>query len=159
MIRVTSTEQLFPLLPSKGVIALEGIDGAGKSTLARTIADEFAASWFELDAYIATRRGLENYSASICYQNLIDHISQDSSELKIIEGIFLSEVLSNAGLSWNISIFCDKVYLNDYGKRHSYTFDQWDIDSFPQAAALNAYLQKHRLPTASDIIYEWETQG
>jgi len=154
--RVTSIVQLFPLLPTKGIIALDGVDGAGKSTLARQIADTFSASWFEVDAYIKEKRGIENYTSGICYSNLSSHVVQDTSELKIIDGVFLREILKNSRLTCTIYIFCSSY--SQYGEYQYYGYrDYVSVETNPASLAYKTYFSKYNLPESADVFYAWKS--
>jgi|GEM_PF-6090650 len=154
---VTDIEHLYTLLPTNGIIAIDGVDGSGKSTLARLFADNIGAAWFDLDSYIATKNGLENYPHSLCYDKLANHIAEEKSQIIVLDGIFLRDVLEQAGVRPDIFIYCRKIEIHAYGNTATDDFEEWD--DYPSTIAYRNYKARHRLPFSADIQFEWKKNG
>ncbi len=154
---VTDIEHLYTLLPTNGIIAIDGVDGSGKSTLARLLADNIGAAWFELDSYISRRNGIENYTENLCYENLRSQLAEEQSRLIVIEGVFLKDVSIRTKVKFDLHIYCRKVEIHLYGKKSTDTFE--DSDNAPFANAFRDYLGRNNLPHSADVIFEWEVNN
>lgn len=152
---VTDLEQLLSLLPAKEIIALDGIDGSGKTTLAERIRAEKHADIIHADKWANDKKGLVGYLSNIDYSSLASAISSTYNGLKVIDGILILDILQQTNVNHTIHIFCDNAEVHLYGKKHSYELQ----DDPMRTEVYSGYLTRHSLPDSADIIYRWERKG
>jgi len=90
------------------VIAIDGKDGVGKSTLAKKIAINLNGSYLELDQFIEKNKG--HYVSAIKKDDLLNEIRNNSNKKPVlIEGICAQEVLKSLKAVSGLGI---KIVLN-----------------------------------------------
>ena len=85
------------------VIGIDGIDGCGKTTLAKELNENLAIPFFSTDDYLNKQKG--SYIEHIRYKQLLNSIEQVNGSL-IIEGVCLLRIAEQVNI--NIS---DLVYI------------------------------------------------
>lgn len=91
------------------MISIDGVDGVGKSTLARQIAEALSIFHVEVDFFVQKHMG--GYIDYIDYDRLGDRIDQVrvSGQGVVVEGICIQQVLKNTGLDSNLSIYVKQI--------------------------------------------------
>lgn len=100
-------------LKSPGIVSIDGVDGVGKSTLARKIVEELTLSYVEIDTFVKEQQG--GYIDHIDYDRLIESIKQAmiTNQVLILEGICVQQVLKKLGLNPYVKIYVKVI--NNYG--------------------------------------------
>ena len=92
------------------VIAVDGALGAGKSTLARAVAEELGGRVISLDdAYLEKHTGA--YRSSVRHEALYEDVERFRTEERVvvIEGICLLEILEAAGVTADVAIYVKRI--------------------------------------------------
>jgi adenylate kinase family enzyme len=100
-------------LNSPSVISIDGVDGVGKSTLARKITEELSLPHIEIDAFVQAQKG--GYINYIDYDRLSERIVQPmiSNQMIVVEGICVQQVLNKISLNPDVSVYVKVI--NHYG--------------------------------------------
>ena len=112
MKEITSTSEIRKLLTSKKyhLVGIDGIDGAGKSTLAKELSTALDITHINLDDYVEKEKG--NFVDFIDFEMLNESINKSETTV-IVEGICLLEVLSRIGRSLDLLIYIKRI--SSYG--------------------------------------------
>ena len=90
------------------VIAIDGKDGVGKSTLAKKIAINLNGSYLELDQFIEKNKG--HYVSAIKKDDLLNEIRNNSNKKPVlIEGICAQEVLKSLNMKADVLIYVKQI--------------------------------------------------
>jgi len=94
--------ELLPMIPSgASLISIDGLDGVGKSTLAKIVAMGLGATLLQIDDYL-----LKNQN---CYLDALDFSSLqgdiNSAERCVVEGCLVGEVLAQLSLESEFSVY------------------------------------------------------
>lgn len=135
------SEELVKLLPASArLISIDGLDGVGKSTLARAVAERTAVMLIKLDDYLEQHQ--DRYLAALDIDALKREIA--TNERSVVEGCLVMDVLSKAGLTPDFSVYVART-------------------SRMRAQPEMEWLDEHDLlvgaKTASEIIGELESQA
>src|SRR5690242_17309784 len=94
MIEITTPDALLAALRGSRRVGIDGIDGCGKTTLAKIIAAKLGRKLFSLDDYLEKDKG--KFIEFIDYAKLC--AEADAAGEYVIEGVCLLRVLQRAGL-------------------------------------------------------------
>lgn len=114
-------------------IGIDGVDGAGKSTLARKISESIDAPVVSIDAFVEKNKG--EYAPFVDLGRLR---APTTSDKYIVEGVCLLDVLLKAGLAVDYVVYVQRM-------RHGYWADE---EFLGLDQVLDDFLEKERYVTA-----------
>lgn len=109
------------------LIAIDGVDGSGKSSLSKNISEELGYCHINLDEYLENNRG--NFVKYIKYEVLENKI-QSIKKAIIIEGVCVLAVLKNLGMRPDYLIYIKRISEFDFWKDDHLCDVKVDIDAF-----------------------------
>jgi len=109
------------------LIAIDGVDGSGKSSLSKNLSEELGYRHINLDDYLEKNRG--NFVKYIKYQVLENEIQRTKKPI-IIEGICVLAVLKNLGLRPDYLIYIKRMSEFEIWKDEDLCDVEVDIDAF-----------------------------
>ncbi|MGB8819550.1 MAG: hypothetical protein WCC66_16675 [Rhizobiaceae bacterium] len=107
--------------PPSGLVAIDGFDGAGKTTLALKISRHCDMPYLDLDSILIGPKKL-NYVDRIDYERLSSEVAAQKTGL-IVSGVFVQRILLKIEAMPSIKIYVKRISSN--GLWHQ----GWDIDS------------------------------
>jgi hypothetical protein len=134
-------------LPLSGVVAVDGFDGAGKTTLARKISRHFSLPLLDTDSLLAGPEVL-NYVDRIDYERLRAAINSNESGL-IASGVFIQYILRKVEIVPSIKIYVKLISSN--GLWHQ----GWNIDSefYDENQTLDGTMRLHSALSVDLVRY------
>ena len=109
------------------LIAIDGVDGSGKSSLSKNISEELGYCHINLDNYLEKNRG--NFVKYIKYEVLQNKI-QSIKKTIIIEGVCVLAVLNKLGMRPDYLIYIKRMSEFDFWKDEDLCDVEDDIDTF-----------------------------
>ena len=100
-------------------LGIDGLDGLGKSHLARDLADAFGFKDVELDSFVMKNRG--GYVDFIDYDKLRLSVPPQSF---VIEGVCLRQIAKIAGIELDYHIYIQRMHLGAWADEEYLGLDQ-----------------------------------
>ncbi len=112
MVETSDINEIIKLIKGGNfhLVCIDGVDGAGKSTLAEKLSLSLGISWLNLDNYVEKEKG--NYVNFLNLEGLKTAMNEFQQPI-IIEGICLLEVLSKIGRFPDLLIYIKRM--SSYG--------------------------------------------
>lgn len=138
--------------PLSDPIIIDGWSGAGKSSLARSVAKTFNRRLIRLDCYILSRGSLlsEDYVAILDLERLRADLKSESRCL-VMEGICVSRVAEAVGVKPGLRIYV-KLIDDDGRWKHQSEFRN-PTTRPPFGDCMQAYLRHYKPHVRSDIRF------
>lgn len=129
--KITAIKELEKIIADRkpSIIAIDGIYGSGKTTLAKELADRFGFGLIHSDNFLNKKTG-EYYNA-IRFDELRDQINSYKEPI-IIEGCCLLKILKRVGCTSEITVYVQRL---QYG--------HWiDEEDFVTTGDIEAFIEK-----------------
>ena len=113
-------------LPEGSLITVDGLDGSGKSHLARKLAEELKAEHVEIDRFLNQKQG--GFLDQIRYDELGDALQQShAGSSAVVEGCCTQEVMKRAGRVPDLKIYVKKI---DVAQVDGQRIERWTDGNF-----------------------------
>lgn len=123
-----ATPQELAALVRKGAyrrVGIDGVDGSGKTTLAKDLTEHLAVELISLDSYLDKKRG--SYLDHLRYEDL-KRIYRAQPRC-IVEGVCLLQVLETAGLEIDTLVYVQRMQHGVWADERECDLDE-DVDAF-----------------------------
>jgi MoxR-like ATPase len=108
-VETTTVDAVVDVLLAANVrrVGIDGIDGCGKTTLAKFVAARLQLPWFSLDHYLDRNRG--GFLGFIDYPRLHADVSKERAS--VIEGVCLLQALQRAELEIDALVYIKRCHM------------------------------------------------
>jgi hypothetical protein len=112
------------------VVAIDGVDGSGKSTVARELSEMLGIIHIDLDDYLEKNQG--GYVNFLDYESLKNNIKQTNAPI-VIEGVCILAILNNLEIRHDLLVYIKRMFEFGYWKDDRFDINE-DIETFIEKA-------------------------
>ena len=102
---------------SRGIVSIDGYDGTGKSTLAKSLCLKLQAVHIEVDNFLDKNKG--GYLDHLRYTELATAITTRSAtdRLLLVDGVCVRQILKTISVEANLAVYVKQVGVGGWEKR------------------------------------------